>query len=96
MSRGCRVFTCVVCRALQALVNVQLLGKYPPFKQLLDIQFTNAILVSILPGVCSVNNASCLASEAMFQLLTSHLHLPVHLTAMACPRWRRLPLQVLC
>lgn len=35
---------------LQALVNVQLLGKYPPFKQLLDIPFTNAILVSILPG----------------------------------------------
>jgi hypothetical protein len=64
MAAVCSPASCAV--PLQALVNVQLLGKYPPFKQLLDIQFTNAILVSILPGVCSVNNASCLASEAMF------------------------------
>lgn len=34
----------------QGFVNVDLLGKYPPFKQLLDIKFTNAIIVSILPG----------------------------------------------
>ncbi len=37
----------------QALVNVSLLRKIPPFKQLLDIQFTNAIIVSILPGARS-------------------------------------------
>lgn len=37
--------------AVQALVNVQLLSKIPPFKQLLNIPFTNAIIVSILPGV---------------------------------------------
>lgn len=36
--------------AVQALVNVSLLEKIPPFKQLLDIQFINAIIVSILPG----------------------------------------------
>ena len=36
--------------AVQALVNVQLLSKIPPFKQLLQISFTNAIIVSILPG----------------------------------------------
>ena len=36
--------------AVQALVNVQLLNKIPPFKQLLKIQFTNALIVSILPG----------------------------------------------
>lgn len=36
--------------AMQALVNVALLEKIPPFKQLLDIAFTNAIIVSILPG----------------------------------------------
>jgi len=36
---------------VQGFVNVDLLGKYPPFKQLLDIQFTNAIIVSILPGL---------------------------------------------
>ena len=36
--------------AVQALVNVNLLNKIPPFHQLLDIQFTNAIIVSILPG----------------------------------------------
>ena len=39
--------------AVQALVNVNLLNKIPPFHQLLDIQFTNAIIVSILPGACS-------------------------------------------
>lgn len=37
--------------AVQAMVNVDLLGKIPPFKQLLDIAFTNAIIVSILPGL---------------------------------------------
>ncbi len=36
--------------AVQALVNVQLLNKIPPFHQLLKIQFTNALIVSILPG----------------------------------------------
>ena len=35
---------------VQALVNVTLLEKIPPFKQLLEIQFINAIIVSILPG----------------------------------------------
>ena len=37
--------------AVQALVNVSLLKKIPPFKQLLKVNFTNAIIVSILPGV---------------------------------------------
>lgn len=51
--------------AVQALVNVSLIGKYPPFKQLLDIAFTNAIIVSILPSACYASVYSlCPLSDA--------------------------------
>ena len=47
--------------AVQALVNVQLLNKIPPFHQLLDIQFTNALIISILPGTPPLSNRLALA-----------------------------------
>lgn len=58
-------------------MNVQLLGKYPPFKQLLDIQFTNAILVSILPGVCDITLVHPAWQNPIYQQTTAVARLPI-------------------
>lgn len=45
------MFYLIPIGAIQAIVNVSLLKKITPFKQLLRITFVNAIIVSILPGL---------------------------------------------
>ena len=50
--------------AIQALLEVQRLDKYTPFKQLVRIAFTRSLIESVLPGEyfvhCSFNNLPCL------------------------------------
>lgn len=65
--------------AVQALVNVALLSKIPPFKQLLKINFTNAIIVSILPGehyharLCQLQNPGLVVRACATDELVSYL-----------------------
>ena len=54
----CAAVQIIPVGAVQALVNVSLLSKIPPFKQLLNIAFTNAIIVSILPGMFKTRPSS--------------------------------------